>query len=191
VADSALFCDLETERFFLRKVGRVRAFLITARWRRDPELMEGIFLSPRPRSLLSWWFEGPRSNGRTRFAHAIVPKDGGKPIGLHVVVRWRPDGSAHCHVGVHDRAWWGKNVVVETRARVISHFFAHGVTRFGARIDASNAPSIFNYRRLGFRVTASGTTGKIDPLTGKGRPAVELELTREDWLAGPYGEAKT
>ncbi len=108
-------------------------------------------------------------------------------IGLHIVVR-RRDGSAYCHVAVHDRAWWGKGVVVEARARLLSHFFANGTDRFGASIDARNAPSIFNYRQLGFRVTGNAVTGMLDPLTGRGRPAVTLELRREDWSAEAHGD---
>ena len=184
---SALDCDLETDRFHLRRAGRVQAFLLTRRWRRDPELLEGLFLSPQPHSLIGWWFRGPNPNGRSRFAHAIVAKSSGAVIGLHIVVR-QPDGSAYCHVALHDRAWWGKGAVVETRARLLHHFFANGVTRFGATIDAGNAPSIFNYRRLGFRVRGNATTYHRDPLTGRGRPAVELELRREDWLERSSGE---
>ncbi len=176
-----LDCDLETERFQLRRAGRLRTFLLTRSWRRDPELLEGLFLSPRSHSLADWWLRGPRPNGRTRFAHAIVVKSSGEVIGLHIVVCQR-NGSAYCHVAVHDRAWWGKGVVVETRARLLSHCFAHGVERFVATIDARNAPSIFNYRQLGFKVVGNATTYDHDPLTGRGRPAVQLELRREDWL---------
>lgn len=182
-----LDCDLETERFLLRRSGRLATFLLTRRWRRDPELLEGLFLSPRPLSLFDWWLRGPRSNGRTRFAHAIIAKASGDVVGLHIVVLER-HGSAHSHVAVHDRAWWGKGVVVEARARVLSHFFAHGIERFGAIIDARNAASIFNYRRLGYRVTGNTVTNDRDPLTGERRPAVALELRREDWDAVCYGD---
>lgn len=184
---SELDCDLETERFLLRRSGRLATFLLTRRWRRDPELLEGLFLSPRPHSLLAWWFRGPRPNGRTRFAHAIVVKASGEVIGLHVVVL-EPHGSAHSHVAVHHRAWWGKGVVVEVRARVLSHFFAHGIERFGAIIDTRNASSIFNYRRLGYRATGNTVTNDRDPLTGRSRPAVALELRREDWDARGRGD---
>ncbi|OEO30593.1 hypothetical protein VW23_020495 [Devosia insulae DS-56] len=172
----------------MRRSGRLQTFLLTRRWRRDPVLLEGLFLSPRPHSLLGWWFRGPHPNGRTRFAHGIVARASGAVIGVHIVVRQR-DGSAHCHVAVHERAWWGKGVVVEARTRLFEHFFAHGITRFGATIDARNAPSIFNYRQLGFRVIGNATTYDHDPLTGRGRPAVELELRREDWLARPPGRS--
>lgn len=179
---SELDTDLETERFHLRRCGRLQTFLLTRTWRHDPDLLEGLFLSPGSKSLLAWWFRGPRPNGRTRFAHAIVAKISGAVIGLHVVVRLG-NGTAYCHVALHDRAWWGKGVVVETRARLLSHCFAHGVDRFVATIDARNAPSIFNYRQLGFRVTGNAMTHDRDPQTGRGRPAVQLELRREDWLA--------
>lgn len=183
-----LDCDLETERFHLRRCGRLKAFLLTRRWRRDPELLEGLFLSPRSHSLLQWWLRGPRPNGRTRFAHSIVGKTSGEVVGLHMVVRRRDGSVAHCHVAIHDRSWWGQGVVVEVRARLLTHFFRHGTERFVATIDARNAPSIFNYRRLGFRVTGSGTTSDPDPATGRGRPAVELELRREDWVGASQGD---
>jgi RimJ/RimL family protein N-acetyltransferase len=180
---SKLDCDLETERFHLRRCGRLQAFFWTRGWRRDPELLEGLFQSPRSYTLLQWWFRGPRPNGRTRFAHAIVSKASGEVIGLHVVVRRRDGSVAYCHVAIHDRAWWGQGVVVEVRARMLSHFFAHGTERFVATIDARNAPSIFNYRRLGFRAIGNSTTHNPDPATGRGRPAVEMELRRKDWVA--------
>lgn len=183
-----LDCDLETERFYLQRCGRLRAFLLTRSWRRDPALLEGLFLSPRSHSLLQWWFRGPRPNGRTRFGHAIVGKASGAVIGLHMVERPGDGSVAYCHVAIHDRAWWGQGVVVEIRARLLSHFFAHGTERFVATIDARNAPSIFNYRQLGFRAMGNTSTYDRDPLTGQPRPAVQLELRREDWAGVAPGE---
>jgi len=177
-----LYCDLETERFLLRRIGRIAAFRLTAPWRNDPELMDGLMLTRGRPSLLRWWRRGLRSDGQRHFGHVIVPKSGGGPIGLHVVVWKHPDSPAHFHVGLPDRAWWGKDVVLEVRSRLIDHFLAHGTPRFVATIDAGNAPSIFNYRRLGFRVLGPAQTRR-EPGTGRRRPAVSMELRPEDWLS--------
>ena len=106
---------LETERFILRPLGRIEAFRIgRSNWNHDPEIMRNLIHSAKPLDPWRWLKKMVWVNGRSKFSHAIVPKDGGKPIGIHgmTLQKYR---SATLVVAVHDREWWGKKVVAEVR----------------------------------------------------------------------------
>ena len=82
--------------------------------------------------------------------------------------------------------WWGKGVVEEVRTRVIDHFFEHGpVDRFAAAVNARNLPSVFNYRKLGYRHVGTLHRVNADPVTGEVFDMVLFELFREDWDQRP------
>jgi RimJ/RimL family protein N-acetyltransferase len=52
--------------------------------------------------------------------------------------------SASMTVAIHDRAWWGKGVVVKARVRVINHFFRNTeIERFNASVNGRSAASDF------------------------------------------------
>ena len=180
---------LETERFVLKPMGLIETLRVTNSWRHDPEILAGILQSSKPRSLPHWLLSGPIPRSKNRYAFAIIPKGEQSPIGAHMV-RLHGYRSAFGTVAVHDRSWWGKNVVVEVRARLMNHFFAHGgIERFYGVVDARNASSIFSYRRLGFEHVGTWHRQKQNPVTGDVIDFVNFELFRDKWMAGPFWEA--
>ena len=97
------------------------------------------------------------ANGRTKFSHAIVPKEGGAAIGMHIVSlqKYR---SASLTVVVHDRHWWGKKVVAEVRGGIIDYVFRNNIVdRVCCTVNARNMPSVFNYKKLGSPMSARFT----------------------------------
>jgi len=181
--------ELETERFLLRPVGTFEAMRDPSGWRSDPAILASIYLGAGPMSLRRWLSIGPIPDGIDRFLFAIVPRGSDQPIGYHFL---RPSGyrSVGNMVGLHDRAWWGKDVVVEVRARLMNHFYRHGnVERFTGKVSSRNAASIYTYRKLGYshagtqhRESRHGTTGEIlDYLC--------FEMFKDQWMQGPYAEA--
>ena len=184
--DPLLAVNLETERFHLRSVGALKALFHTASWRHDPDLMRGLYLSSRPKSLFQWWLVGPKPNNRSRFGHLIVERASGVSIGLHMVHISRSRRTGWTHIGIGDKQWLGRNVSVEVRAMIISHFFRHApLDRFVASIDVRNIPSIFVYRRLGFAHLGTDRAARRDPSTGLSYDAVAFEMTRERWESSP------
>lgn len=180
--------DLETERFELKSLGPIECLRLTAPWRRDPDMLRALFQSAEPRSLLDWIRVGPSPDNLRRFGWAIIPKGTSVPIGIHTV---RFDGyrSANCMVGISDRNWWGRDVVIEVRARLINHIFATAeIDRFGGMTASYNAASIFNYRRLGFAHVGTEHRVRRDAVDGKVFDLLSFEMFREQWQKGPFAE---
>jgi RimJ/RimL family protein N-acetyltransferase len=182
-----LAAELETERFHLHPMGLLEAIRVTDCWRTDPDLLRGILLSARPKSRIAWLKKAPLPDNVDSFAFAIVPKGESAPIGVHTI-RLHSYRSARNLVGIHDRGWWGKGVVVEVRAKLMNHFYRHGVERFCGTVDARNVASIFNYRRLGYDHTGTRHRDEFDPLTGEVIDLLMFEMFRDKWAAGPFAE---
>ena len=183
-----LMTELETERFILRPVGPFHLAADPGGWRHKRHIYRNLYFETQPLSLKRWLKLGPFPDGQRRFTYAIIPRGTTTPIGYYQV---RLSGWHHATnaVGVHDEAWLGRNVAVETRARVLNHYFRHGgVQRFSARIAADNAPSIFTYRRLGFAHVGTLHHERASPDTGAPLDFLLFEMLKEDWMRGPFGE---
>lgn len=180
---AALRAPIETGRFRLVPMGKWRTFRLTYDWTDDSAFMSSYYGSGEPRSAWRWYREMIRPNNRTKFAHAIVPHGQTTPIGVHTVAM-RPYRSCLLAVGIHDRAWWGKDVVQEVRARVIDHLFEHtDVERFYGQVMARNFPSVFNYRKLGFSHVGTLHRCRLDKATGDVQDMLIFEMFREEWMA--------
>lgn len=176
----ALARDVETERLWLRSVGPVRAVLLVAPWRHDPQMMSGLMLHAGKLSLWRWLRGYKRPNNVNRFSYAIVPKAHHRAVGL-ISVRLLPDGSAESHIGISDHAWRGHQISIEARAALMTLFFRHGVTQFQCSIDSRNFASVFVYKRLGFSFIEAVDSDRVDRATGRRIRRVRFILTREDW----------
>lgn len=180
--------ELETERFVLRPLGFIEAVRDPSGWRSHPDILRSVYLRDRPMDLVTWIKSGPMPNGVNRFLYAIVPRGADLPIGYHAL---RPSGyrSLSNMVGLHDRGWWGRNVVVEVRARLMNHFFAHGgIERFTGKVDSRNHASIFTYRKLGYTHAGTMHRERRDASTGRLIDLLWFEMFKENWMAGPYAE---
>jgi RimJ/RimL family protein N-acetyltransferase len=182
--DRGLAQTIETERFVLRPMGKLEALIVTWSWQNDPEILAGIYRRRKSRGLIHWLGHRPNPNNRTRFAFAIVPKGQRRIIGVHMLKRRGAD-TVNCTIGLHDRAWWGKNVVLEVRAALINHAFRNGIDRVTGRSAARNAASVFNYRRLGFTLVSTQPTEPGDDVMISGE-LLQFEMLRETWLKGPH-----
>ncbi len=181
-----LAARLDTARFSLLPLGALETIRLTAPLRRDPEMLRAIGPSTKPLSLLAWIRRSPVPDNAHRFVFAIVPRDTARPIGVHTV-RFAGHRSMSCGVMLFDRDWWGKNVVLEARACLINHFFAHAaIDRFEGTVFGRNTASFFNYQRLGFRHVGTWRRQRPDSATGELLDVSMFELLRADWEAGPH-----
>ncbi len=180
---SALAAVIESERFRLEPRGRFRVFRDTYPWCRDSAFMSSYSGSGEHRSPWKWYREMIRPNNRTKFAHAIVPRGGTKPIGYHFSII-RPYRTCFLAIGIQDRAWWGKGVVQEVRGRIVDHIFDHSdVERLQAQVVARNFPSVFNYRKFGFSHVGTLHRCRRDAVTGEVHDMLIFEMLRDEWLA--------
>jgi RimJ/RimL family protein N-acetyltransferase len=173
---------IETERFALRPLGRMEAFRIgRGNWNHDPEIMRNLIHSGKPLGLWRWLRKMVWVNGRSKFSHAIVPKGSARPIGIHGMTLQK-HRSATMVVAVHEREWWGKKVVAEIRSVVIDHAFENSVVdRFCCTVNARNAASVFNYKKLGFKHVGTLHEAQYDPVSGALFDMLIFELLRADW----------
>lgn len=181
-SDPALFVPLRTMRFTLTPLPAWQAASMTWRhWASDPEMHEPLIIGPRQVRRLRWWRRMIRGYGRKKIVHSITPTGAEQPVGLHLISlrSWR---TASLQIALHDRDWWGKDVVFETRKAIIGHIFDNSLAeRIEALVLARNISSIYTYRRLGF--THSGTAHRAVALPdgSGGADIVTFEMLRETW----------
>jgi RimJ/RimL family protein N-acetyltransferase len=181
--------SFETERFVLKSLNILEALQVTDSWRHDDAILNGLFQSPKPISRHKWFIRGPIPRSSRRFTYSITPKGESRPIGAHAV-KLNGYRSAFGTVAVHDRDWWGKDVVVEARAKLMNQFFRHaGVERFYGIVDAHNVASVFNYRKLGFTHCGTWHRHAQNPVTGAVIDFLFFEISLKQWQAGPFWEA--
>jgi len=178
---------LETERFRLVPLGIMGTLRLTAGWRHDPDIVDGVLYSANL-SRLEWLRRGPFPDNVDRFTFAIIPKGQSEAIGLHSIRLFKPY-SARNMVGISDRAWWGKDVVVEVRARLMNHFFRHaGVDRFCGATHSRNPASIFTYQKLGYDHVGTQHKERVHPVTGELLDLLLFEMFRDKWARGPFAD---
>ncbi len=189
-ANRQLARRLETEHFILEPLGIVSAIRLMLPWRSDPEILMGVLHEPVAISAFHWIRRAPIPNNVDRFAYAIVPKSIGVPIGMHAV-RLLADRRARNTVAIADRDWWGAGVVLEVRARLMTHFFTHSdVERFVGSCNARNSASVFNYRRLGYDHVGTRLGARRNPLTGAPIDVLDFEMTKDHWLASSLSQGR-
>ncbi len=186
--NSSLSDTLHTPRFSLVPLGRWKAFRLSYKWTRDPELMLNLTRSSAPRSGWKWYRQMWSPNQRTKFCHAIIPAGTTTPIGMHAI-RLSGYRSAIMYIAIHDRDWWEKGVVLEVRAKIMNHFFRNGnIERYYAEVNARNIASLFNYGKLGFKHIGTLHQANQDPVTKEVFDVCMFELFRTDWEKSSWSE---
>jgi RimJ/RimL family protein N-acetyltransferase len=173
---------LETERFTLLAIPRLKAARISFPWSRIPEVVEP-YGEAANQSFATWRKRLPYFDNRRRFCFAISPKAAATVIGLERVTVDR-DRNASLAVIIGDRDWWGKGVVVETRAAVIDFCFdVLKCARITGLTSAANYPSVANYQMLGFQAEGVLRQHRVDP-AGHGRlDMIVFGLLKDEWRA--------
>ena len=176
-----------TERFTLRPMEVLEAARFDRRIANDVEVRYMVTGSTKKRRKPFTYLQRP--NGRSRFVHAILARDRDTPIGIHTIAL-RPWRNAYLGVILTDRAWWGKDVVIEVRRAVMRHFERHaGVEQFIGQVRARNFASVSNYMRLGFERTAVRYQTGWDPARDEPIDMFEFSLRKPAFAKVLHGEA--
>lgn len=182
--DRYLSRPVRSKRFDLVPCGVADAFNISWRWTRDPEILVNLTFDASPRTRVGWFREIERPDNRDTFTHAIIPRGGRKVIGLHRI-KLVPFRTASAEIVVHDRAWWGRDVFFETRSALMNHFFAsERVEKFQALVHTRNFPSVFNYKKLGYRCAGTLRRARYDPVSETRFDFFIFEMLHDEWEAG-------
>jgi RimJ/RimL family protein N-acetyltransferase len=131
--------------------------------------------------LRRWRRTFARIDDKRHFCLGIYDKTDDRLLGYHTVAL--QDSVAFVGVVVGERAWWGRGVVVETRAELVRFLFeTMGVARVWGTPFARNFASIYNYQRLGFAYEGALRRHRSAPDGGRADLAI-FGLLREEWLA--------
>lgn len=65
---------LETERFILQPMGMLEALRLTNRWRYDPDILNGLMQTSKPRSLGHWLLRGPLPRSKNASLSPSFPR---------------------------------------------------------------------------------------------------------------------
>ena len=189
---------LQTGRFALRGLNPSDATPRAAAWLADPAIAAPLnrpALAPEVSALAA---EFGTANGTTRFMIGIFVRDDGPGdgagdelgdaagaiIGFYTINRDPAHRTATFNVVIGERDWWGRGVVLETRAALLDHFFAErGVDKAIGQPHARNFASVFNYKRQGWvqegvlraHSLAANGAGRLDQ--------VQFGLLASEWAA--------
>ena len=178
--DAFLNKSLETERFNLVICDKKRAFRQSLFWKDDPNILLNMMIPVRSYSQVRWYKEFAMPDLNKLFYHAIVDKKSKKIIGLHKCSLDR-NGTVWVSIVVHDKSWWGKDVYFETRSKILEHFSkSDRVVRFYGRCLDRNFSSLYNYKKLGFRLIGFDTKAVLDLSTGDHNGTCHFELLADE-----------
>jgi RimJ/RimL family protein N-acetyltransferase len=150
-------------------------------WTQDEEIMYGVNSTPGRMTMADLHKYVAQFNNRTSFHLGIFLKDSGRLIGFYSVYWEKRHNIAGTNVVIGDRSFWGKGVVLETRAAIIDFLFGRlKVNKVWGSPMARNISSVFNYKAQGFRCEGVLKRHRLSP---KGEPLDQLMfgLFPEDW----------
>lgn len=183
--------QVETERFVLRSLVPADADEVYTSWWNDAEIQKGFNRLPRHWDRARAAQHIQQFENRDSFHLGIYPKDTGQIIGFFAMFVDHRQKVARTNICIGDKAYWGKNVVLEVRARMLDFLFNRlAMEKVEGEIKGRNFASIFNYKALGF--TAEGVRRKQIWAFNGGRTEIyQFGLLKEEWFAFKQAHAKT
>ena len=181
--DPYLTQPIRTERFDLVNCNRAQALKVTLPWASDPEILHNMMYEQPSYTKVQGASKLGKPDGRTLFFHAIVARDIKGTIGTH---RLRIDrsGTATMAIVLTAKSWWGKGVFEEVRTGLMDHFSqSPEVVRFAGRVLSRNVSSVYNYKKLGFRLIGYDRQSWLSPVTEELVDTMYFECLAEDWRA--------
>jgi len=173
--------ELETEKYKLRSLTPDDADEEYTSWWNDAEVQRGFNNKPRDWDIPDAVKHIKNFNNITLFHLGIYPKDTSKLIGFITISVAKKHKMAITNVALGDKSYWGKDVIIEVRSKVVDFMFETlGIEKAESEILGRNFSSIFNNKVLGY--TVEGILRKHISFVDGGRADKYLfGLTREDW----------
>lgn len=181
--DPYLTKAVRTERFDLVNCSKAEALKVTLPWANDPVVLRNLMYDQASYTRVEWARKLSNPDGRTMFFHAIVARDIKGTIGTHRL-RLNRSGTANMAIVLTAKSWWGKGVFEEVRSGIMDHFSrSPDVVRFEGRVLSRNVSSVFNYKKLGFRLIGYDQKSWRAPDTDELLDTMFFEFLAEDWRA--------
>ncbi len=142
---------LATDNYIMRSMRSFQIDDYVFNWIMDRELTNYSGLPRFPnRKALEQWLK--RFDNRHRFLLNITCRETDRVIGLQKLDYYPNTESAKADVVIGDREYWGRDVVLETRSKLLDFaYYRLRCHKVYGMVMARNVPAIFNYKALGFR----------------------------------------
>lgn len=174
---------VRTERFEVINCNADDALELTLPWARNPETLHNLMYDKASYSRTEWAKKNGKPNGRNLFFHAIISRETGETVGAHRVYL-DESGTATMAIVLTEKSMWGKDVFEEVRTAMIDHFSQSPlVVRFFGRVITRNVSSVYNYKKMGFRLIGYDLKSWWSPVTGDYVDTMFFEYLAEDWRA--------
>lgn len=174
---------LETERFILRSLTPADASDRWGEWVGDHEVMSPVNTPPRKMSKVELVNYTRRFDQENKLLIGIFDKENGLHIGLYQIDVSARHRTAKFNVIVGDKAYWGRKVVIETRAALLDHLFKTGTEKATGSPLARNFPAVFNYKAQGWRLEGI-LKGQVRHMSSNARlDQYEFGLLKTEWIA--------
>lgn len=172
---------LETPNYILKTVDPDTLPEEMVGWFQDPEVMR-FMNDPMNQSLEQLKNRFSRVNNKTLFAFIIWAKEEQKPIGLFRFYIEKSNSKAETSILIGDKDYWGKNVVLEVRERILRFIFtALKLNKVSGSVRGRNFPALFNYTKQGFKKEGVLRKQARNHL-GEFEDVVVFGLLRDEWL---------
>lgn len=174
---------IETERFILRSLTPADASERWASWLSDPEVMTPVNTAPRTMTREDLVRYTQRFDQQTRLLIGIFDRETKLHIGLYQVDVNPHHRTSKLNVIVGDKAYWGRKVVLETRAALLDFLFKNGTEKVIGSPLARNFPAVFNYKAQGWRLEGI-MKGQVRHMHSNARlDQYEFGLLKDEWIA--------
>ena len=172
---------LETEKFFLRSLTPKDADEEYTSWWNDAEIQRGFNNKPRGWGIPDAANHIKNFDNKVLFHLGIYPKETSKLIGFVTIHLSQKHKMATTNVALGDKSYWGKDVIIEVRLKVLDFMFENlKIEKAESEILGRNFSSIFNLKVLGY--TAEGVLRQHIPSIDGGRADKYLfGLTKKEW----------
>ena len=176
--------ELETENYIVRSMTAQDITEDYTAWWNDDELMEGL---ARPRAPMSRAQHQRRVanqfDNRKRFHLGIYDRNLSLLLGFITIFANPFHRTASTNVIIGNRAYWGRNIVLEVRGEVIRFIFEElRMDKISGKPMVRNASSVFNYKAQGF-VTEGILRKEWRYEDGRRMDVAVFGLMREEWEA--------
>ncbi|MFO1235919.1 MAG: GNAT family protein [Alphaproteobacteria bacterium] len=174
---------IETERWLLRTLVPADASERWCGWVADPEVMGPVNTPPRTMSRAELAAYIARFDQETRLLIGIFDRANGLHVGFYQIDVSPTHRTAAFNVIVGDKSYWGRKVVLETRAALLDHLFRGGVEKATGAPLARNFPAVFNYKAQGWRLEGI-LKGQCRPMyNGPRLDQYQFGLLKDEWIA--------
>jgi RimJ/RimL family protein N-acetyltransferase len=174
---------LQTERFALRSLKPIDAPERWVKWLKDPEVMGPLNSPLRQSTTQELRAHIASADNNERYLIGIFDLATQVQIGFFMIEVELVHRRATFNVVIGEKAWWGKDVVNETRAALLDEFFnGRGVDKAMGMPLARNFPAIFNYKAQGWRHEGTLRGHCLSITDGSRLDQLQFGISNTEWF---------